>query len=166
MTNVLYKLQGSPVTALNRVASVRKTSDWVISYSEPKPKRAVTEPATLQRNGIPPRSRISYTVLNHGIIKSPNNHWIMFKDIYLLTYRPFGLRIQPWPKAKVALVKLIKTWLLKCFRINDLPQFWRHMGCCSVYLPLWSRNTSAIVLSDPYKRLYKNITLNHFALSL
>lgn len=59
MTNVLYKLQGSPVKALNSVASVRNTSDWVISYSEPNPKRVVTEPATPHRNGIPPRSRIN-----------------------------------------------------------------------------------------------------------
>lgn len=66
--------------------------------------------------------------------------------IYLLTYRPFSLRIQPWPKAKIALIKLIKTWLLKSFRINYLPQFWRYVCCCSVYLPLGSRKTSVILL--------------------
>lgn len=64
------------------------------------------------------------------------------KDIYLRTYRPFSLRIQPWPKAEVALIELIKTWLLKGFRINNLAQFWRHLFCCSVYFPLWSRKTS------------------------
>lgn len=68
------------------------------------------------------------------------------KDIYLLTYRPFSLRIQPWPKAEVALIKLIKTGLLKGFRINNLPQFWRHVCCGFVYLPLLSRKTSAILM--------------------
>lgn len=80
---------------------------------------------------------------DHNIIRL-KVYWI--KDIYLLTYRPFSLRIQPWPKAEVALIKLIKTWLLKCFRINNLAQFWRYVCCCSVYLPLWSRKTSAILL--------------------
>lgn len=63
MTNVLYKLQGSPVKALNRVASIKNTSDWVISYSEPNPKRAVTVPAMLHKIGIPPRRRINCKVL-------------------------------------------------------------------------------------------------------
>lgn len=74
MTNVLYKLQGRPVTALNRVASIKKTSDWVISYSAPKPKRAVMEPATAQRNGIPPSSRINYKILIWKKTTTKNNN--------------------------------------------------------------------------------------------
>lgn len=60
ITNVLYRLQGSPVKALNSVASVRKTRDWVISCSAVNPKRAARDPAMSHRNGIPPSSRISW----------------------------------------------------------------------------------------------------------
>lgn len=71
MTNVLYRLQGSPVTALKRVASIRNTSDWVISYSRPKPKRAVTVPAVAHRKGIPPKSRMSWKTRNLYCLRFP-----------------------------------------------------------------------------------------------
>lgn len=147
MTKVLYKLQGSPVIALNRVASVRNTRDWVISYSGPNPKRAVTEPATAHRNGIPPSSRISWNRFEHNILNVWHTEWVTrLKQRCLLvkwSYRPLGLRIESRPKAEVAFIQLVKTWLLKCFRIHDLAQLLRYMGCCSIYPPLQCRKTCA-----------------------
>ncbi|KAG9331043.1 hypothetical protein JZ751_020393 [Albula glossodonta] len=55
-------LQGRPVKALKRVASIRNTRDWEICgkhRSDPSPNRAMTAPDTLHRYGIPPSSRIS-----------------------------------------------------------------------------------------------------------